>query len=409
MIEPAPPLGPVTGVCLYGYCHHLDTGAEGGHYGGVNSAARNNATATTTGHPADGGPAETAAPDADPSHREPPGSIAFGPDIGARWNGLSRPAELLTAESVPVARAEGANPVAADARAVRKTRREELSAFLKSRRARITPQEVGLPVGSRRRTPGLRREEVAQLSGVGVTWYTWLEQGRDIKVSVQVLDAISRTLGLDGVERAHLYALADVPAIPTLHVAEPVLEELQVILDHLYPLPAVLCSARYDVLAHNGAYAALFPGFLVGTKNILRKVFLTPACCNPYTANKEYLGRMVGYLRAAYVKNLHDPVWVAFIDQMCSDSPLFAELWARNDVGFPVGRTRAIRNLVTKDVDMIMTSMSLPSIAGAWVQIMTPADEDGWTALRALLAMSVEERERPWLEHFAESHAGPPA
>ncbi|MRH89292.1 helix-turn-helix domain-containing protein [Nocardia sp. SYP-A9097] len=301
------------------------------------------------------------------------------------------------------------NPVAADTRAVRKTRREELSAFLKSRRARITPQEVGLPVGARRRTPGLRREEVAQLSGVGVTWYTWLEQGRDIKVSVQVLDAISRTLGLDGAERAHLYALADVPAIPTLHVAEPVLEELQVILDHLYPLPGVVLSARYDVLAHNSAYAALFPGFLVGNKNILRKVFLTPACCNPYAANREYLGRMVGYLRAAYVKNLHDPVWTAYIEQMCSDSPLFAELWARNDVGFPVGRTRAIRNLVTKDVEMVMTSMSLPSIAGAWVQIMTPVDEDGWTALRALLAMSVEERERPWLEHFAESHPRPPA
>src|SRR5881227_3904269 len=87
-------------------------------------------------------------------------------------------------------------------------RRAELAAFLRSRRERITPEQAGLPPGSRRRTPGLRREEVAQLSGVGVTWYTWLEQGRDIKVSDQVLGAIARTLMLDRDERSHLFTLA---------------------------------------------------------------------------------------------------------------------------------------------------------------------------------------------------------
>ncbi|MGQ4427403.1 helix-turn-helix domain-containing protein, partial [Streptomyces violaceoruber] len=87
-------------------------------------------------------------------------------------------------------------------------RRHELAAFLRSRRERIAPEQVGLPRGRRRRTPGLRREEVAQLSAVGVTWYTWLEQARDIQVSVQVLDALARTLLLDPTERAHLFQLA---------------------------------------------------------------------------------------------------------------------------------------------------------------------------------------------------------
>src|SRR2546429_6615547 len=91
-------------------------------------------------------------------------------------------------------------------------RRHELAAFLRSRRERISPEDAGLPSGYRRRTAGLRREEVAQLSGVGVTWYTWLEQGRPINASVQVLDAIARTLRLDPAERAHLYRLAEVPA-----------------------------------------------------------------------------------------------------------------------------------------------------------------------------------------------------
>src|SRR5690242_5454571 len=90
-------------------------------------------------------------------------------------------------------------------------RRHELAAFLRSRRERITPEDAGLPSGHRRRTAGLRREEVAQLSGVGVTWYTWLEQGRPIRASVQVLEAVARTLRLDAIERQHLLRLAEVP------------------------------------------------------------------------------------------------------------------------------------------------------------------------------------------------------
>nr|BFE78876.1 hypothetical protein GCM10020093_014770 [Planobispora longispora] len=100
-------------------------------------------------------------------------------------------------------------------------RRTELAAFLRSRRERVTPADVGLPPGLRRRTPGLRREEVAQLAGVGITWYTWLEQGRPINVSVQVLDAISRTLGLDPAEHEHLYRLADVPEVTETGAAAP--------------------------------------------------------------------------------------------------------------------------------------------------------------------------------------------
>ncbi|WP_433761225.1 helix-turn-helix domain-containing protein [Nocardia sp. CA-135398] len=102
-----------------------------------------------------------------------------------------------------------------------------MGAFLKSRRARITPEDVGLPPGPRRRTPGLRREEVAQLAGIGITWYTWLEQGRNINVSVQVLNSVARTLSMDAAEKAHLYRLADVPTVPTAHARTALPEELQ--------------------------------------------------------------------------------------------------------------------------------------------------------------------------------------
>src|SRR5690242_4983575 len=125
-------------------------------------------------------------------------------------------------------------------------RRTELAAFLRARRERINPEDVGLPPGTRRRTAGLRREELAQLAGVGVTWYTWLEQGRRINASVQVLDAIARALRLDPTERAHLFRLAEVPGAATIATCDdcPLPGEVQQILDAL-PFPASVITERF--------------------------------------------------------------------------------------------------------------------------------------------------------------------
>src|SRR5277367_6400635 len=141
---------------------------------------------------------------------------------------------------------------------VQDRRREELGKFLRARRARLAPEDFGLPGGSRRRTPGLRREELALLAGVGVTWYTWLEQGREINASVQVLDALTRTLRLDRAEREHLYWLAE--ASPLLVGAErcPVPAEVREIVDSLNPLPATLTNGRFDILHSNDASEDLF-------------------------------------------------------------------------------------------------------------------------------------------------------
>src|SRR6478736_173740 len=138
-------------------------------------------------------------------------------------------------------------------------RRHELAAFLRSRRERITPEQVGLRHSRRRRTPGLRREEVAQLAGVGVTWYTWLEQGRDINASAQVLDAIARTLGFDAQERSHLFTLAgtaDGNAATRCARLNPAVE---LVLDRFEPYPALAVNARFDILAYNRAWASAFP------------------------------------------------------------------------------------------------------------------------------------------------------
>src|SRR5206468_6000262 len=118
------------------------------------------------------------------------------------------------------------------------TTRAALSDFLKSRRARISPATVGLQKRSRRRTPGLRREEVADLAGVGVTWYTWLEQGRDIRVSPEVLAGIARALQLEPAERAHLFRLAGHAPPETATTTTAISPRLQRVLDHWDPFPA---------------------------------------------------------------------------------------------------------------------------------------------------------------------------
>lgn len=122
-------------------------------------------------------------------------------------------------------------------------RRQELADFLKTRRARLSPKEVGLPEGIRRRTPGLRREELAQLANIGLTWYTWLEQGRDIQVSGQVVESIARALRLSPDERSHLFTLARCPIPANSYLLEEtVTQALQDILDSLGTSPALILS-----------------------------------------------------------------------------------------------------------------------------------------------------------------------
>ena len=133
-------------------------------------------------------------------------------------------------------------------------RRAELANFLRAHRSRIFPAQLGLPARARRRTPGLRREEVAELIGVGVTWYTWLEQGRDIRVSVEVLEHLARVLQLSVDERTYLFALARRPLPPAPAVdIHPVPPVLQTMLTALEPYPANLRDDRWYVLAWNRA------------------------------------------------------------------------------------------------------------------------------------------------------------
>mgnify|MGYP001546658377 CR=1 FL=1 len=222
-------------------------------------------------------------------------------------------------------------------------RRQELAAFLRSRRERISPEQVGLPDGGRRRTPGLRREEVAQLAGVGITWYTWLEQGRDINVSEQVLEAISRVLMLDGHERSHLFTLAGAALSDVETETSGLPEQIQLILDGLLPYPASVTNGRHDVLAYNSAYTALYGDLAAlpfDQRNTVWLAFTSKVVREALIDWDEGTRRMVGQYRAAMAEHLAEPQWKCLIKRLHEVSPEFVERWKQHDVIAPENCTK---------------------------------------------------------------------
>ena len=214
-------------------------------------------------------------------------------------------------------------------------RRHELAEFLRSRRERITPEQVGLPPGRRRRTPGLRREEVAQLSAVGVTWYTWLEQARDIQVSPQVLDALARALLLDPSERSHLFALAGA-LDPAPNTACPsVTPALRAMLDQLGPIPACVQNSRYDILAYNSTYGRLLcdlDALPPEDRNCLWLAFTNDDWRASVVDLAETNRVMAAKFRASMAEHLAEPAWKALLARLEGASPEFREVWARHEV-----------------------------------------------------------------------------
>jgi transcriptional regulator with XRE-family HTH domain len=214
-------------------------------------------------------------------------------------------------------------------------RRNDLGAYLRARRAALTPADVGLPPLDRaRRTPGLRREEVAMLAGVSVTWYTWLEQGRPINASVDVLEALARTLRLDAAEREHLLALSTQPAndAPSYEYAPDALVRL---IESMEPAPAYVLGPRWEYLAWNRAQSLLFPPIerLVGPRrNLMWVVFAEPSVRSLLHAWEAQARRIMAEFRAATTGLRDDPEVKALVEDLRHASAEFAEWWPEHDV-----------------------------------------------------------------------------
>jgi transcriptional regulator with XRE-family HTH domain len=226
-------------------------------------------------------------------------------------------------------------------------RRVDLAEFLRARRAALTPEQVGLVPGPRRRTPGLRREEVALLAGVSVSWYTWLEQGRPINVSDDVLDSLARVLRLDPVERRYLAELAG----RGLHGAE--VQPLAVpdwgprLLAALEPAPAYLMGPTWDYLAWNDAMAHLFPPLMAlapDERNLVWVMFARPETRDLIIGWEDEARQVLSQFRAETTAIRDDPAVVSLVARLRDTSPEFAEWWGRHDVAGFHTRLRRFRH-----------------------------------------------------------------
>jgi transcriptional regulator with XRE-family HTH domain len=269
-------------------------------------------------------------------------------------------------------------------------RRRELGAFLRSRRARLRPAEVGLPDWGVRRVPGLRREEVAQLANVGLTWYTWLEQGRQARPSASVLMAIADALRLDAHEREHLFALARDPEDQARgredHTGAPGLE-LNALVQGFEPAPVYAISARFDVLAHNRAARLLFgnlgPG-PYGPANMLHLGFTDPRWRTLIADWEQEAARHVAMYRAAMTIHLDDPAWTALPARLAKLSPDFARFWASSDVAGPERRLKRFRHPTAGLLTFHSTSLLMADDPMIRIVILHPATASDAARLEGL-------------------------
>ena len=270
-------------------------------------------------------------------------------------------------------------------------RRRELAEFLRSRRERIAPQQVGLAFTGRRRTPGLRREEVAQLSAVGVTWYTWLEQGRDIHVSEQVLSAIARTLMLDRDERAHLFTLAGATDQGSPGECNAVTAQQRAVLAKLDPYPACIVSGKYDVLAYNRAYNFLLTNFdelRAEERNCLWLSFTDPAWKRVIVDWETAAARMVANLRVMMADHVGDSTWKSFVNRLCAASPEFADLWSRHEVRAIENKAKKYRHPQVGLLTFETTNTWLGPRAGRRMLTYVPANAETERRLERLVEMN---------------------
>ena len=284
--------------------------------------------------------------------------------------------------------------------------RAEIREFLSSRRARIAPEDAGLPAyGGNRRVPGLRREEVALLTGVSVDYYVRLERGNLGGASESVLDALARTLRLDDAEREYLFDLARTSA-PTLHkkkrASTTVRPAVQQVLDALADAPAWVRNGRHDILAANRMGRALYSPVFDDPRrpvNTTRFTYLNPAARDFWRDYDQIANDAAAMLRLEAGRNPHDPDLITLVGELSTQSELFRERWASRDVMHHRSGVKRLHHPVVGDLDLNFESMELPSEPGLVMNVYTaPAGSPTADALR-VLASWVASQESSVAEH----------
>lgn len=272
-----------------------------------------------------------------------------------------------------------------------------LSTFLKLKRAQIKPESIGLPVGSRRRTPGLRREEVAQLAGVSTTWYTWLEQGRDINVSRSVLDCIANALHLSKDEREYVYDLALGTTVATSHVTEalPISKmnpSLEKILSGLTYCPTIVTDRHCHIVGWNTAAANVFIDFATipeSERNLIRLVFAQKEF-RVLAVNWDHFAKgFLSIFRTYYGQYVGDEWYTTFIQDMSRMYPEFQELWIDSQVSKAPEMMIEFRHAKIGKMLFDLTSLQVQGESDLRCSVYTPVEHtDTEKKLNRLMALN---------------------
>ena len=260
-------------------------------------------------------------------------------------------------------------------------RNAELGEFLRTRRSRLEPHDVGLPGTSRRRVPGLRREELAELAGVSPDYYTRLEQGRHLTASSAVLDALARALRLPADEREHLYTLAQTVDVKPPADGSPADEEaLERMLGVFGQTPAVLCGPFADILATNDAarflYDTDFAALPATERNSVHWILTTPTARALYGASwEETATEMVGKLRVDIGQRPSHPRARALVAELECESALFRHVWRQHEVSTCVQAVRTLHHRLGGDLRLRSEAVTIHSSPGQVFYLMLPVDE----------------------------------
>lgn len=271
----------------------------------------------------------------------------------------------------------------------KKDRRLELANFLRNRRGRIKPELFGLPHFSRRRTPGLRREELAQLAGVSVSWYTWLEQGRSITASDQVLESIARILQLDWTERRHLFQLArDQPSSPKPikeNISESIISELQPVLDSFGFCPAYIIDPFWNLVAGNQIAYRVFVDYTSVVdyedlpwreRNLMWGLFTNPYQKKLLLDWENEAKRCIALFRFSSNQYIGEPWFTEFIDDLKYISPYFQEWWPQYDIQSPHGKLKILNHPIVGKLVLQATTLLIPDSPELQLIVYTPLPEE---------------------------------
>ena len=267
-------------------------------------------------------------------------------------------------------------------------RRHALADFLRKRREHISTNEVGLPSGVRRRTPGLRREEVAQLANIGTSWYLWLEQGRNVHPSAQVLESLAQALRLTLNERRHLFLLAGQPLPPRVApVEEQVSPALQQVLSDLDPTPAYVMGRRWDFLAWNNAAERVFG--IVQTepphlRNLIWQLFTNPSKKAQYLDWEQTARGVLVEFHTASVRYPGDAGFEELIEDLKQASPEFCRWWSLHDAPRSMDGHKVMEHLSLGHLEFEHITLQIPSDPDVRVMIYTPNASTRVTLQRTL-------------------------